>query len=134
MQASLCCQCNMSKLCMFTGTDDSTKKISRLDGHLSCNFCFKWGFLNTCSPTTLQPVTHPGTFLCMCLTHVLEIVAVRFSSFKQNLCGCAKLLHALRVFEFHFHCSNIRCPDFSLGISLSFVSFNFHPILCNRKC
>lgn len=61
-------------------------------------------FLNTCSPTTLQPVTHCGTFLCMCLTHVLEIVADRFSSFRQNLCGCAKVLHALRVFKFRFHC------------------------------
>lgn len=26
-QPSVCCQCNMSKLCMFTGTGDSTKKF-----------------------------------------------------------------------------------------------------------
>lgn len=38
-QASVCCQCNMSKLCMFTGTDDSTKNFlpfSRLGCCISC--------------------------------------------------------------------------------------------------
>lgn len=112
---------------MFTGTDDSTKHFlpsPRLGGRLSCLI---WGFLNTCLPTTPQLVTHRGTFLCMCLTHVLKTVAVRFSSFRQSLCGCAKVLHVLLVnfiftvvrsdaltslSEFHFHlCASTFTPS-----------------------
>lgn len=39
MQVSVCCQCNMRKLCVFTGTNDSTKNVlpfSRLDYSLLC--------------------------------------------------------------------------------------------------
>lgn len=92
--------------------------FSRQDGHLSCNCCFLWEFLNTCLPTTLLRWLTVAHFLCMCLTHVLEIVAVRFFSFRQNLCGCAKVLHELLVFKNFI----VVPPDVLTSLS----AFHFH--------
>lgn len=71
--------------------------------------------------------TASDSFLCICLKHVLKIVAVPFSSFRQSLCGCAKVLHVLLVnfifivvrsdaltslSEFHFHlCASTFTPS-----------------------
>lgn len=80
-----------------------------MHGQLDRNCFFIWGFLNTCLHTTVQPVTHCGTFLSICQTHVLEIVAVHLSSFTLNPCGCAEVLQELLIFEFRFHYGNIGC-------------------------
>lgn len=72
----------------------------------------------------IYPVIHQCTFLCVCLTHVLEMWLSACLHIDKLHVG---VLHELVFLEFHFHCSKSLIPSWYCSVSLSLLPSTFTP-------